>query len=274
MWGIMSDKKKLAILSSSKPLAADREKRRKELIDNARAKGNGQGVKARRSTGRFAFLLDGTGSMAPLIDDARTSLDEILRRISSRSGRPVTIRFFVYRDYDVMEQILEVSPESGDPDPLKAWLARINPMGGGADLGEAVEVALHQVGHDGKFDAVLLFGDEPSNPASRVRKEGKGRYSHSHEAASKFARSGIPIHTFVVGDRTETALDFSAIAQASGGRSGKLDGSESMIDMAVMSVLERVAGRLAVRDYMSSTKLSKPSEEFGRLLLDGPSPSS
>ncbi len=88
--------------------------------------------------------------------------------------------------------------------------------------------------------------------------------------ARRFAQSKTPIHTFVMGDDPRTVKAFADIALLSGGKSGRLDGSAEMIDMAVMSMLAALKGADAVRTYMQNYHITSKGAEFGRLLIEGP----
>jgi DNA segregation ATPase FtsK/SpoIIIE-like protein len=79
----------------------------------------------RGATPRFAIALDATWSMAGLIDMAKNSITEILRRVIAGAGRPVEIMLVVYRDYDVPDEIVETSTVTKDANALTAWLNRV-----------------------------------------------------------------------------------------------------------------------------------------------------
>lgn len=222
------------------------------------------------SAARFAIALDATGSMGPLIEMAKKSIGRILQRVISRAGRPVEIKIIVYRDYDVPNELVATSETTKDAQSLIAWLGKVHVSGGGANEGEAVESALEAIMQAGKFDAVLLAGDEPSNDRQQIR-AGCGKNSPSAaDLAGLFAQTGTPIHTFVVGNRPSTIKDFATLAKISGGKSGRLDGSNEMIDMAVMAMLAKLKGSSGVREYMKDYQLTSKAAEFGQLFLEGP----
>ena len=80
---------------------------------------------------------------------------------------------------------------------------------------------------------------------------------------------GIPIHTFLLGDRADTKADFEAIAKLSGGQSGTLDGSDAMIHMAVLAMLERLGGTAAVERYAGANLLPIGARDFSLKLISG-----
>jgi hypothetical protein len=146
----------------------------------------------------------------------------------------------------------------------------VRAYGGGANAGEAIEVALRAIYEADEVSAVLLAGDEPSNPRSSLDGHNHRQDSTAREWAPRFSERGTPVHTFLVGDRADTKADFAAIAKLSGGQSGVLDGSEAMTQMAVMAMLERLAGSAAVERYAAATRLSISARDFSRKLIAGP----
>ena len=224
----------------------------------------------RGSTARFAIALDATGSMSGLIDMAKRSISEILKRVIKEAGRPVEIMLVAYRDYDVPNDIVVASVPTKDANALVAWLSRIKAHGGGANDGEAIERALESIMNSGRFDAVLIAGDEPPNSRAFLR-NAKGKDTPTAEDfARRFSQSGTPIHTFVIGDDYRTIQAFETIASLSGGKSGKLDGSAEMIDMAVMAMLAKLKGSEGVKAYMRDYHVQSKAADFGKLLLEGP----
>ena len=121
---------------------------------------------------RVAIALDATGSMAGLIEDAKRSIEEILRRTAREAGQSVEIELIVYRDYDVAN-VVSRSGATTDHNKLVGWLRSASPIGGGANDGEAVEAALALV-QEGSFACVLLAGDEPSNGRANLLAAGRG----------------------------------------------------------------------------------------------------
>jgi hypothetical protein len=224
----------------------------------------------RKAKGRFALALDATGSMANLIDMAKASIEQILRRVVREAGRPVEIMLVAYRDYDVPNDIVTTSEPSEDHDKLIAWLKAIRAHGGGGNDGEAVEVALTKIGTAGQFDAILLAGDEPPNNRQFLNARGLKDTRTAQDLARDFGQAHTPIHTFLVGEDPRTAKAFGEIAALSGGRTGTLDGTAAMIDMAVMAMLAALKGNEAVRSYMQKYQLTSSSAAFGKLLLEGP----
>ena len=189
--------------------------------------------------------------------------------MSAEAGEPVQIQLLAYRDYDCEQDVLERSPMSNRPETLISWLKGIAAHGGGGNDGEAVELALTEVLDGPRVRAVIIAGDEPPNSSRSITAAGR-QSPTAIELAKRFGNEQIPIHTFVVGERASTVRDFKQMAALSGGKSGFLDGSREMIDMAVMAMLSALKGRDGVQAYMRKTKLSPNAQDFGSLLLSGP----
>jgi hypothetical protein len=237
-------------------------------------------------TPAFAILLDATGSMAPSIAEARDQIGEILTRVRAQLQRPIQVQFLCYRDYDVVDggaqggALLETSPMTEEAGALSAWLARIQAYGGGMNSGEAIEAALEAAfrltanqpapNQATRLAAVLLAGDEPSNSRSNLNAAGRHQAPTAHDWARQFGGKQVPVHTFVVGDRPDTIQDFGEIARLTGGKTGRLDGSASMLNMAALAMVAAVGGTDAVRSYVGQHRLTGPEKEFATLLLTGP----
>jgi hypothetical protein len=217
-----------------------------------------------------AIALDATGSMHSLIQSTRDAIGEIMRRTATELGKPLEIELFAYRDYDVPEQLTERSGKSTDHNQLTAWLAKVEPLGGGGNDGEAVEAALEHVVGDGRFACVLLAGDEPPNSSASMRQAGRQNHPDAKQLARKLGGQGVPIHSFAVGDDPRTIRDFAALSNLSGGKSGRLDGTREMIDLAVLAILASIKGVAAATKYASSVQLTENTKAFAQALLDGP----
>jgi hypothetical protein len=151
-----------------------------------------------------------------------------------------------------------------------SWLGKIEARGGGNNDGEAIERALEAISEAGHFDAVVVAGDEPPNSRAFLRTINRGDALLAADMARRFGQANTPIHTFVVGDDPRTINAFAEVSSLSGGKSGRLDGSAEMIDMAVMAMLAALKGTEAVKTYMRDYHVTSKSAEFGRLLIEGP----
>jgi len=213
----------------------------------------------------FAIALDATGSMTGLIDEARQSIDKILDGIYAEAKVKVRARVYVYRDYDVRQGVCEFSDLSGNSQKLSRWLASVKAHGGGGNQGEAVETALEAIYEQDEVSVVLLAGDEPSNSRQALNTYNMRRKLTAREWAAKFAQRTVPIHTFLIGNGSDTKADFAAIAKLSGGQSGILE--DAMIDMAIMAVLRRINDARAVERYAETNRLSITARDFSQKLI-------
>lgn len=228
----------------------------------------------------FAIALDATGSMARDIEAARDRIAEILARVRAQLGRPIQVQFLCYRDYDVFEHgkpeaLLETSPMTEDAPTLSSWLAKIKAGYGGDNYGEAIETALEAAyklttAPGSRLAAVLLAGDEPSNRRIDLDAHRRQQTPTARDWASRLGERKVPVHTFVIRDRSETISDFEEIARLSGGKTGRLDGSTSMLDMAALAMVAAVGGASAVLEYTAQHRLSGPEKAFATLFLEGP----
>jgi hypothetical protein len=215
-----------------------------------------------------AIALDATGSMAQLLRATKDAIGEIIARVSREADQPIEIELFVYRDYDIPNRLIERSGRTPQPQRLIGWLSGVEALGGGANEGEAVEAALEAILGEGTFGVVLLAGDEPSNGANTVAQSSRdGRTAR--DLARALGQQKVPVHSFVVGNDVRTVADFRLISELSGGKSGRMDGSKEMIDLAVMAILDRLKGAAGVRKYMEGRQLTDNSQAFGQQLLLG-----
>jgi hypothetical protein len=223
-----------------------------------------------KGPGHFAIALDATASMTPLIDMAKEAIKKIFSRVIAEAKVPVRVQLFVFRDYDVGQRVVEQSHLTSEANELSAWLNNVNATGGGANNGEAIEQALIAIKKAGEFNAVLIAGDEPFNARSDLDRRGKFDVPTAAELARIFGQRKCPIHAFLVGSYPDARRALNELASLSGGCFGELDGTEAMVDMAVLAMLAALKGSLFVEGYMERTQLSHRGREFGRLLLKGP----
>ena len=219
----------------------------------------------RKLEGRFAFVVDATGSMSSFIEETKRDVGWILRRIFEESGVAVEMQMIAYRDYENGEELLESSVLSGDERYLQEWLADLR-CEGGCDWQEAVQEGL-QVAANGDFSAVFLAGDARSHDKSDLKRKQMSHVRCARDHAADFGQRKIPIYAFLVGDDRETERDFKEIADLSGGSFGRLDGTEAMRNMAVMGMLTQLKGREAVGDYLAKNAVSQEALAFGKQLM-------
>lgn len=222
----------------------------------------------RLTTVNVDFLLDATASMGQWIRAAKDAVRQIVTHVEHEVQATVQFRFVAFRDYVDGAEILCGSERSADPGYLSAWLGEVRDFGGG-DTPEAIEYALLDVlRQNPRPDVVLLAGDAPGH----TREELRAQTNHERtavEVARDFRTANIPIHTFVVGQDATTIQAFKEIAQMSGGASGELDGSEAMLQMAILAILHKVGGAGAVEGPGLDKRLALTpgARDFRRALL-------
>ncbi len=197
---------------------------------------------------RYCIVLDATGSMAGLIEQAKRHITAIL--LQATDGGEVEVMIIVYRDHGD-QPLTEHSECTSDSKALLAWLGGIRTHGGGGNGGEAVEEGLKVAKEFGPWTAIFLAGDEPANTVeSRGHQGGPSGESLAPDYAREFGKMEPrqPVFTFVVpvsGEHCDprTEASFKEIAELSGGICGKLDGGETMLHN--VGIAMAVAGKSA-----------------------------
>lgn len=226
---------------------------------------------------KVVFASDGTGSMSWLINNTKESIRMILQRISEdHKGAKITIQLVIFRDYfkdtdcnnpEELKNLFQSSDASTDHQYLENWLAEVNTHGGG-DNREAIEFALKKILAMDDVDVVILSGDAPAHSKKELEKQNPQDTRTATEIATLFKKKNIPIHTFRVGNYGETKINFQDISQTAGGQYGELDGSDNMLDMAAMAILDLIGGEAAVGSYIAKYKpKSEAAHNFGGALM-------
>jgi hypothetical protein len=209
--------------------------------------------------------------MRPFIDNARTSIVGIIQHVQEEIPHAVIeFVFVVYRDYDLGERLLSVSDKSGDTAYLTKWLNDVQTITN-SDIPEAVEHGLkHVLMMEMQFDLVILAGDAPGHVAEDIPSRIRDRRT-ARQVAVEYKERDVPIYALVVGRDDETIADFEAIATASGGASGMLDGGNAVLQMVTMAILKKIGGKDAVTRFVGKHKqLTEGARIFsGKLLTSG-----
>jgi hypothetical protein len=116
---------------------------------------------------RTICLMDATGSMNHLLELVKLKVNEMFTRASTilrqydMNGEAFQMQFVIYRDYDTLaDGILAYSAWENDATNLRDFLRKVRAYGG-ADIDEAIEVALWHVNNEHarqKVDQVILIG--------------------------------------------------------------------------------------------------------------------
>lgn len=224
------------------------------------------------ANGRRFFALDETGSMGPYIEAARSNIDTIIQ-----VGEGAPFQLGGYRDYDAPARYrFETSPVTTDSKVLQRWLGEQQINWGGANDGEAIELALEYGLAQPDIAVILLAGDEPPNTAQHMRKFQKTGPTALELAEQKGKERKVKIFPFVVTGHcaeAQTRSDFQRIAEVSGGVCADLDGSEQMVHVAKMALLtigkSMKDAKTAVERYAIAhqKQLSANTQAFARALL-------
>ncbi|KAL4441129.1 hypothetical protein ABPG74_002079 [Tetrahymena malaccensis] len=230
---------------------------------------------------RILCLVDGTASMGPLLNKAKTTIKEMFERsclIIKGSEKNIPedcfqLQFAVYRDYDMKEKILEASPWEQKVDNLLTFLERIKPEGG-EDYEEAVEIGLqhaNQQNQNQELTAIILLADAPSKSRLQImayRQHFGGesywkttKYSQItdyQEEIKKLQKCNIPIHCFYLHEGAKS--NFNEIAEFTGGKSEYLnindkEASNTLIKVVVEPILKNVGKQNGLGDYLYSEYL-------------------
>ena len=214
---------------------------------------------------RTICLMDATGSMSHLLNQAKTTVGTMFERASlilTEHGIPTDsfqMQFAVYRDYDCMKDgILQYSPWETKPENLRKFMETVSAHGGG-DYEEAIEIALWHANNEhekSEVSQVLLIGDAPSkkkNQISAYRKTygGEAYWLNSEFKASthylnevaKLKAKNIPVHAFYLDNGAK--LNFEEISAATGGKSEFLKinsaaGSDRLTNLVTEKILNSV----------------------------------
>jgi hypothetical protein len=119
---------------------------------------------------RIICLMDATGSMGHLLELVKLKVNEMFSRaftilrqyeMYDENHGLFQMQFVVYRDYDVLSDgLLVASGWESNADNLREFVSKVRAYGG-ADMEEAIEVALWHVNAEHarqKIDQVILIG--------------------------------------------------------------------------------------------------------------------
>lgn len=116
---------------------------------------------------RTICLMDATGSMNHLLELVKLKVNEMFTRASTilrqfdMNGEAFQMQFVIYRDYDTLgDGLLAYSAWESDATNLREFVRKVRAYGG-ADIDEAIEVALGHVNTEHarqKVDQVILIG--------------------------------------------------------------------------------------------------------------------
>lgn len=147
---------------------------------------------------QVALLLDDSGSMQGLINQARAQLWELVGLLgkTTRGGKRPRVEVALYHYGDVPALAAPLVPLSGDLDLVSERLFTINGGGGTEACGQVIHQSLRQLAWRQGPDTlrlIVIAGNEPFT---------QGSYDW-RAAVGEAAGSGIAVHTIHCGPRTD-----------------------------------------------------------------------
>ena len=225
---------------------------------------------------KIGILMDATGSMSHLIQNAKNTVEEMFRRISSIleskdiDPQCFQIQFIAYRNYDAPpSELLRFSGWYSDATKLRTFLDQIK-ANYGWGTNEAVEVALQHVrlmieNNGDDVTELILIGDAGCNTKDEVNTKRERRKDEWNESKSFknatfflnevqfFQSEGIKIHTCALAMYAQK--DFETIAKQTGGVYQVLSiddtskSGEKLTDLVAQHVLNAKGGKELVTLY-------------------------
>ncbi|WP_026909391.1 cutinase family protein [Patulibacter minatonensis] len=187
-----------------------------------------------------SFVIDSTGSMDDAISSVRDDVAAIRAQLASQttSFQAALTEYRDEPDEDSAFQARLVTDLTPDADTFAAALGRLDADGGG-DWAESVFAGLNQglavSWRAPASKAVVLVGDAPPKDPEPVT-------GSTLDATIRRANLlGVPVHTMVVGDDTDTQAAFSAISQRTSGTSVTV-GDPGQVAQSIIATLQRNAG--------------------------------
>jgi hypothetical protein len=233
---------------------------------------------------RTVILLDGTGSMSGFFNKCKTTIKEMLKRITALLAlNNVTcgfeVQFVVYRNYPSLNKVLQPSGWASDPEELFAFIDETQ-VGGGCG-NEALEMGLwhvnQQIAKGVDVSQVIVIGDMPPNTVGEVRDRRESVQSeglrgsdywaqktpfvdqtHYIPELKKIAQRAIPIHARYLQPAAKKAFD--EFATRTNGTSGELnidrpEGAEQLTGIFAASILKNIQNRKRNEGDMSTVDL-------------------
>jgi methanogenic corrinoid protein MtbC1 len=199
------------------------------------------------------ILLDGTFSMAKLLEKTKKTLNTTFERVADilkerKREQSFQIKIAVYRNYNSTENmILEQSGWENKPEKLIEFLRRIYVSGGWGN--EAIEIGLWQANQETDLSQVILIGNSPANTREDVkfkRQAGKFKSEKYKEATyyldevEKLNEKNVKIHAFYVDKKAKD--NFNELAQHTNSLIKELDINSTELGDSINMELLRIIG--------------------------------
>ena len=225
---------------------------------------------------RTLILVDATGSMGPLLDAAKKTVNHTFERIKvilrEKHCDPLSfaIKFVAYRNYSSEQYLLEASEWESDPKKLENFMKDIRTRGGQGN--EAIEIGLayaYEIHQDEPIAQIILIGDMPPNTDEEVKERRNRNESYWMSRGgiyakptywktevAKLAKSEVKIHAFYLEYSAKDA--FEEIAKRTDAQCDHLDmgrnvspekRSKKITDLLSTQVLQQMGGEAFVQAY-------------------------
>ena len=243
---------------------------------------NNKGPNLNAKASKTICLMDATGSMANLLlrtkENVSLMFERILDILKDHSLLPdlFELELAVYRDYDCLDKVLQVSGWETNPLRLRQFMTTVNANGGG-DIPEAIEIGLWHVNkraEEARITQVILIGDAPAKTKDEIKND-RTRYggeeafwsatefkerTHYKIELDKIKERAIPIHAFYVGE--EARSNFEEIAFETGGKCEFLDvnslsGGDRLTDVISTRILSDVGEINGIKEELVKDYLKK-----------------
>jgi len=181
-----------------------------EVKDFLVRKNKGPAIPRKGKTSKTICLMDATGSMRHLLNNAKLTVGTMFERgqailMEHNIKEPFEMQFAVYRNYNA-KLVLEYSPFESRPNNLKSFMNSISVDGGYGP--EAIEIGLWHVNQVKDVSQVILIGDAPAQSKEETienRSSYKGEnywrtteYKDVLDYQEELAKIKVPIHCFYV----------------------------------------------------------------------------
>jgi len=220
---------------------------------------------------KVAVLVDATGSMSSLLNQAKNTVSTMFQRISeilkdnNLDPKMFQIQFVAYRNYSAPEsELLKYSGWTDDPLTLNKWLNDVPASYGMGN--EAIEVALQYINNNDHVSEVIIIGDACANTQKEVTdRRNSCNGGEQYWAKTKFAKSTyfedeilllkkkkIKVHAFYLTNSAKP--DFEKMATQTGGQCTFLDinnssGASILTDLVSKTVLCATGGEKLAKAY-------------------------
>jgi hypothetical protein len=204
-----------------------------------------------KTKSRIICVSDATGSMSSVWNNAKSTIHEMINRITAIGGAGKSeLMWVAYRDY-CDTNLLENSEFTADASVLQNFINNIKCTGGG-DGPEAVEIGLQKANETPGITRVILIGD------AEPHLEGKGNYVEYHkrklatdylEQANLLAEKHVPVYCCYMNTNLNLVNSFTKISEITGGKAVLFADTNTLMDVVSENVLHDIGGEELVLEY-------------------------